>query len=97
MGRVLSLTLVRMVRGNTLVLRCVCMFIMCVQPLTAAVNVQSLPRTMYLDTLIALYGQYSEIYILDSETLDVSFSDFVEVWAVRGFMFPGVMSLARDS
>ncbi len=33
---------------------------------------QSLPRAKYSDTLLVLYGKYSEVYILDSETLDVS-------------------------
>lgn len=33
---------------------------------------QSFPRQRYSDSLLALYGQYSEVYILDSDNLNAS-------------------------
>ena len=43
---------------------CVCVCMICV--------VQSLPRQRYSDSLLALYGRYAEVFILDSETLEVN-------------------------
>ena len=69
---------------------CGCVFTTCKPILLstlAAINshthtLQSCSRARYNETLIALYGQYSEVYILDSNSLEASDTDWPIVHTV---------------